>query len=78
MAAGAALGFGIGEIQGVTMDIQDDVSGRIADGRIRIGRGVVEEPNDVVVGLLGGLRLLRGNEDECNENGGINGNSIIQ
>ena len=61
MAAGTASGFGIGEIQGVTMYVQDHVAGRIEDGRIRIGQGVVEEPNELIVGLLGGSSLLRGN-----------------
>ena len=60
------------------MNVQDYVSGRITGGCIRIGRGVVEEPNDLVVGLLSGSSLLHGNEAECNENGGIEGNGIVQ
>ena len=47
-------------------------------GCIRIGRGVVEEPNDLVVGLLSGSSLLRGNGIKCNEHGGIDGNGIVQ
>ena len=62
MAAIAASGFGLVEILGVTMDVQDRVAVRIAYGCIRIEQGVVEEPNDLVVGLLGGSSLLRGNE----------------
>ena len=77
MAAGAASGFGLGEIQGITMDMQDHVAGIIPDGRIMIGRGVFEEPNDLVVGLLGGSSLLRGNVAKCNEHGGIHGNDIV-
>ena len=61
MPAGADSGFGIREIIGVTMDIQYHFSVRIADGCIGIGRDVVEEPNDLVIGLLGGSSLLRGN-----------------
>ena len=60
------------------MDMQDHVSGIIADGRIRIRQGVVEEPNDLVVGLLSGSSLLRGNGIKCNEHGGIDGNGIVQ
>ena len=59
------------------MDVQDHVAVRIADGSISIERGVVEEPNDLVVGLFGGSSLLRGNGAECNEHGGIDGNGII-
>ena len=60
------------------MDVQDHVSERIAGGCIRIGRGVVEDPNDLVVGLLGGSSLLRSNGAECNEHGGIDRNGIVQ
>ena len=58
VAAGAASVFGPREIRGVTIDMQDHAAGRIVDGRISIGRGVVEEPNDLVVGLLGGSIFL--------------------
>ena len=60
------------------MDMQDHVSGIIADGRIRIGQGVVEEPNDLVVVLLRGSSFLCGNGSECNDHGGIHGNGILQ
>ena len=53
------------------MDVQDHVSGIIADGGIRIGRGVVEEPNELIVGLLGGSILLRVNGADCNKHGEI-------
>ena len=72
-----ASGFGIGEIRSVTMGVQDHVTVIIADGRISIGRGGVEEPNDLFVGLLGGSSLLRGNVAKCNEHGGIHGNDIV-
>ena len=78
MADGAASGFEIGEIRGVTMDVKNYVSGRIVDGRIRIRRGIVEDPIDLVIGLLGGLSLLRGNGAECNDHGGIHGNDIVK
>ena len=78
MAVGVDSGFGLREIRGITMDVQDHVASIIEDGCIRIGQGVVEEPNDLVVGLIGGLSLLRGNGSECNKNGGIDGNGIVQ
>ena len=61
MAARVDSGFGIREIRDVTMDVQDHVVDRILDVSIRIGRGVVEETNDLVLGLLDGSSLLRGN-----------------
>ena len=54
MAVGATSGFGLGDIRGVTMDVKDHASDRISDGCTRIGRGVVEKPNYLVIGLLGG------------------------
>ena len=36
MTAGAALGFGIRDIRGVTIDVQKHVAGIIVDGCIRI------------------------------------------
>ena len=78
MAVGTASGFGLRELQGITMDVEDHVDGRILDGRIRIGRGVFEEPNDLVVSLIGGSSFLCGNGFECNENGGIDRNGIVQ
>ena len=78
MDASATSGFGVGDIRGVTMDMQDHVTERIADGRIRIGRGVTEEPNYLVVGMLVGSSLMRVNGAKCNEYGGIHRNDIVQ
>ena len=78
VAAGAALGFGLGEIRGVITDVRDHVAGRMADGCIRIVRGVVEDPNDLVVGLLGGSSFLCSNGAKCNEHGGIGIKGIVQ
>ena len=77
MPAGADSGFGIREIIGVTMDIQYHFAVRIADGCIGIGRGVGEDPNYLVLGLLGGSSVLRNNGAGCNKHGGIHGNGIV-
>ena len=39
------------------MDMEDHVTSRIADGRASMGGGVVEEPEDLIIGLMGGLGL---------------------
>ena len=78
MAAGESSGIGLVEIQSINMDVQDHDAGRIAYGRIRIGQGVVEEPNDLVIGFLGGSSFLRVNGAEYNKHGGIHGNGIVQ
>ena len=46
------------------MDIEDHFTGRISDGRASMGGGVFEDPEDLIVGLLGGLGLFGGNRDE--------------
>ena len=56
--AGAAPCIWIRKIVGVAVYMEDYVTGRIADGRARMGGGVVEEPEDLIIGLLGGLGLL--------------------
>ena len=78
VAAGAALVFGLIGIRGVTLDVQDHVASKIAYDRIRIGRGVVEERNDLVLGLLVSSSFLRGNGAECNKHGGVDNNGIVQ
>ena len=55
VTAGAALCLWLRKIRGVTVEMEDHVTGRIADGRVRMGDGVVEEPEDLIICLLGGL-----------------------
>ena len=44
-------------VGGVAMYMEDHVTDQIADGRARMGGGVVEEPEDLIIGLMGGLGL---------------------
>ena len=43
MAPNAAASFGLGQIRGVAMDVEDRVAGSVTEDGIRMGRGVIEE-----------------------------------
>ena len=60
------------------MGMEDHITGRIADGRARMGDGVVEEPEDFIIGLLGGLGFLGGDRAEGGKYGRVNGNGVVQ
>ena len=40
------------------MDVYNNVAGGVSNGGVRVGIGVVEEPQGCIIGLFGGLRLL--------------------
>ena len=42
MVTRAAAGFRLGEVRGVTVDVQDHVAGGIANGRVRVSGGIVD------------------------------------
>ena len=44
MVTGAAAGTGCGKVRGVVVDVYNHVSGGVLNGGIRVGIGVVEEP----------------------------------
>ena len=60
------------------MDMEDHVTGRITDGRSRMGGRIVEEPLDFIIGLLGALGLLGGDRVEGGKHGQVNGNGVVQ
>ena len=49
MSARADAVFWLGEEQGVTVDVQDHFSGGVANGRVRVSGGIVEQPQGFVV-----------------------------
>ena len=60
------------------MGMEDHITGRIADVCARMGDGVVEEPEDFIIGLLGGLGFLGGDRAEGGKYGRVNGNGVVQ
>ena len=60
------------------MDMEDHVTRRIADGCTRMGGGIVEEPEDLIIGLLGGLGLLGGDRAKGGKHGRVDGYGVVQ
>ena len=58
MPAGAASCFRLQKLGGVAVDMEDHVTGQIADGRARMGGGVVEEQEVLLQRPLGPLSNL--------------------
>ena len=50
----------------------------LADGRVWMRGGVIEQPKDGVVGVLGGFGLLGCEGAESDLNGWVDGNGVIQ
>ena len=76
--AGAAPCLWPRKIGGVAVDMEDDVTSQIADSCARMGGGIVEEPEDLIIGLLGGLGLLGGNRAKGGKHGRVDGNGLVQ
>ena len=78
MANGTATGTGCGKVRGVAVDIYNHVAGGVSNGGVRVGIGVVEEPQGFIVGFFGGLRLLGREGVKGDKHGGINGDGVIE
>ena len=52
VATNAAASTGFGKVGGVTVEVQDHVTGAISDGGVWVGRSIIEEPNGCVTGCL--------------------------
>ena len=52
VATNAAASAGFGKLGGVTVEVEDHVTGAISDGGIWVGRRIIEETNGCVTGCL--------------------------
>ena len=52
VATEAAASAGFGKVGGVTVEVQDHVTGAISDGGVWMGHSITEEPNGCVTGCL--------------------------
>ena len=52
VATDTAASSGFGKLGGVTVEVQDHVTGAILDGGVRVGRSIIEYPNGCVTGCL--------------------------
>ena len=47
-----AASAGLGKVGGVNVEVQDHVTGAVADGGVGVGRSIIEEANGGVTGFL--------------------------
>ena len=52
VATNAAASSGFGKVGGVTVEVQDHVTGAISYGGVWVGRSIIEEHNGCVTGCL--------------------------
>ena len=55
MSAHADAVFWLGEVRGFTVDVQDHVAGRVANGNVRVRGGIIEQPQGFVICFVGAL-----------------------
>ena len=78
MSTRATEGFRIGEVQGVTVDVQDYVAGTVANGCIQVTGGIVEKPQGFVVCFVGALGLGCSDGTDGGEHGDVDGDHIVE
>ena len=52
VATDVAASAGFGKVGGLTVEVQDHVTGTILDGGVWVGRSIIEEPNGCVTSFL--------------------------
>ena len=77
MATDAAASAGFGKVGGVTVEVQDHITGAISDGDVWVGRSIIEERNGCVTGCLRCFRLLGSNGADGNKHGRVNSNGVV-
>ena len=78
MSARAAAGFWLREVQGVTVDMQDHVADGVANGRVRVCGGIIEQPQGFVICFFGALGLSFSDGTKGNEHGDVDSNCIVE
>ena len=57
MSTRSTTGFWLGEVQGVTVDVQDHVAGGVENVRVRVRGGIIEQPQDFIICSVDALGL---------------------
>ena len=55
MSVHAAAAFWLGEVQGVTVDVQYYVAGGVANGHVRVRGGIIEQSQGFFICFVGAL-----------------------
>ena len=64
-------------VRTISGDVQNHVILGIADFGSRVGRGIVEEPCDVILEGISWFRLLRGERAKGNEHSEVYGEGVV-
>ena len=78
VATDAAASAGFGKVGGVTVEVQDHVTGAVADGGVGVGRIIIKDPNGCVMVFLHCFQLLGRNGVDGNKHGGVDGDSVVE
>ena len=78
MFARAATGFWLREVQVVTVDVQDHVADGVANSRVRVRGGIIEQTPGFVICFLGALGLGCSDGTKGDKHGDVNGHLIIE
>ena len=78
VAARAAAGFRIGEVRGLTVDVQDHVAGGVANVRVRMNGGIVDQQQGFVVCFVSALGLGCSDGTKGDEHGDVNGDRMVE
>ena len=60
------------------MDVQDYVAGRVANGRVRVRGGIIEQPQGFVICFVGALGLGCSDGTKGDNHGDVDGDSIVE
>ena len=78
VSARAAEIFWIGEVQGVTVDVQDHVAIGVANDRIQVCGSIIEQPQGFVICFVGALVLGCSVGTEGDKYGDVDGDRIVE
>ena len=78
LATNAAASTGFGKVGGVTVEVQDHVTGAVSDGGVWLGFSIIEEPKICVTGCLRCFQLLGSNGADVNEHGRVDSDSVVE
>ena len=69
---------GFGKVVGVTVEVQDHITGTVADGGVGVGHSIIQEPNGCVTVFLCSFQLLGRNGANGNEHCMVDGDSVVE
>ena len=58
LATDASARSGLRNVVGVTVEVQDHITGDVAYGGVGVGRSIIEEPNGCITGFLRCFRFM--------------------